>query len=459
LTINKIVFDEVPNLNAEILVGAALPTKPPQRRLTEQEQLLLLNNDDWPEGIDSNNNIAVLPFFAEGQMLGSSLMQRYLTNGEAIRHFPMITLGPGGSAVLMLRVISDDAPAGTYRTTISATTDDGISVSIKLSVEVADVKLPNVDLWIRSWGVRTDQFPFETQQRYENDVKMNRALGVTVCEGFPVPESKADLFRKLGKSYFRANGLPPKYINLGYNGRINARDITDEDRNEIINYINKLVEQAHVLNLAYDEWWVELWDEPQEKNAELFGVLAGIIHQVDPKINIYMNPLFWRPNHAPVNVVLKHLDPYYRDLVDISVPVYTLVRDDMAFEKLWSTPRLVNALYLHPAERAGRRISWRAFELGFNGWGYYCYYSPRGNPWDIRSWDHLSYGYQMVFPGPQGPIVTPVYQTMLDGWEDFRLLTELRRQGKEQLVQELLAAFHDNQPFPELHQKALQALR
>ena len=44
---------------------------------------------------------------------------------------------------------------------------------------------------------------------------------------------------------------------------------------------------------------------------------------------------------------------------------------------------------------------------------------------------------------------------MRDGWEDYRLLTALRRQGKDQLVDELLAAFRRNEPPAALRLKAL----
>lgn len=91
-------------------------------------------------------------------------------------------------------------------------------------------------------------------------------------------------------------------------------------------------------------------------------------------------------------------------------------------------------------------------------WGYYCYYQPRGNPWDIRTWSELNYAYQMVFPGPQGAIITPLYETMREGWEDYRLLSVLRQHGREDLVDELLRDFRQGAPLAELRGRALQAL-
>ena len=102
-------------------------------------------------------------------------------------------------------------------------------------------------------------------------------------------------------------------------------------------------------------------------------------------------------------------------------------------------------------------MAWKAFALGFNGWGYYCYYAPRGNPWDIRIWSSLSYSYQMVFPGPNGPVIMPIYEIMRDGWEDYRLLTALRQRGQHALVDELLAGYRAGEPLADLRDRALRA--
>ena len=94
-------------------------------------------------------------------------------------------------------------------------------------------------------------------------------------------------------------------------------------------------------------------------------------------------------------------------------------------------------------------MGWKAFDLGYNGWGYYCYYSPRGNPWDIRTWTELGYSYQMVFPGPQGPILMPIYEEIRDGGEDYRLLAALRQGGQEDVVQQLLNGYRYGKPLAE----------
>lgn len=445
-------------IRTSLRVGGALPTTPPRQRLSAEQRLRLHQDATLGEEVVFPGNVQILPFFAAGEQLGSSLMRRYLTNGATIEAFPDLALTPGAAAMVMLQVTTDQAPPGRYHSELVAEAEDGTRVVIPLELRVADVVLPELTLWIRSWGNGTDQFPFESLERRENDVRVNRALGATVWPGFPVAGSKAERFSQLGPTYHRLQGLPDRLVHAGYSSHLQVADLTEADRGEVVTHIQGLVSAAQALNLTYDQWWVELWDEPQEANAALFGVLAGWIRQTDPQIRIYMNPLFWRPNHAPPEVVVENLGGYYNDRVDISVPIATLVLDEaISTQTLWQAPRFVNALFMHPASRAGRGIAWRAYELGFNGWGYYCYYAPRGDPWDIRTWSELDYRYQMVFPGPRGPIITPLYETMRDGWEDYRLLKALEAAGEGHLQRRLITAYRQGAALDELRERALRA--
>ena len=450
-------FGPEPRVQARLLVGGALPATPPKQRLGAEQRVRLMIGGDMPAEAEPRGAVRVLPFFDEGQILGRSLMQRYLSNGVAIRDYPRLLLPPGGSAVFMLRVTTDHAPPGRYTGTVSATTTGDRTAAMELTVDVADVTLPESDLWIRSWGNGTRQFPFESRSRIENDALVNRQLGVTVWNGLPTPGSKAEMFGSYGRTYYRVTGIPGDYVHRGFCNLLKPEQLTAEDDARIAQHLEGLVGQAKGLGLDYDDWWVELWDEPQETNTDLFGALARILRRTDTNVRIYMNPLFWRPPHAPQAVIVEHLAPWYNELVDISVPVSSLVGDSLVTRELWAQPRFVRAFYMHPAGRGGRAMAWKAFALGFNGWGYYCYYAPRGNPWDIRTWRELSYRYQMVFPGPNGPIIMPIYETMRDGWEDYRLLTALRQRGQHALVNELLVGYRAGEPLVDLRHRALRA--
>lgn len=103
-------------------------------------------------------------------------------------------------------------------------------------------------------------------------------------------------------------------------------------------------------------------------------------------------------------------------------------------------------------------MTWKSFKYNLNGWAYFSYYYPRGNPWDVSTWVELDMSYLMVLSGPNGPILTPVYEDMREGWEDYRMLSALREKGKADVVMDLLRGYDSGRPFAELRVEALRAL-
>lgn len=399
--------------------------------------------------------VRVLPFFTAGNLLGRAFMRRYLANGDAIAGFPNVLLPPGGTVPLWLSVETDGAQPGRYVAEVGYR--DGAPV--RVSVDVLPVTLPVPELWVSSYGNATGQFPFESRERIEADVRASRALGVTVWHGsLPEPGSRGEIARRLGKTIFHAMALPDKYVNLGYNGSLKPEALTIEDEQAIADHVHALVKKMQGMGLAYDDWFAELWDEPGRGNAAIFGALARLVKKADSHVRLYCNPCFWEEpgGFAPQERIIDSLQSFYNDRIDISVPHQYLVDpNNAATRELWNHPRAVRAFYIHPPR--GREMSWKAFELGYNGWAYFCYYWPQGDPWNVATWSQLDMSYQMVFPGPEGPVITPIYEAMREGWEDYRLLTLLKEQGKTGAVAALLQGWHDKVPFARLRLEALRA--
>jgi hypothetical protein len=215
--------------------------------------------------------------------------------------------------------------------------------------------------------------------------------------------------------------------------------------------VHDVVRKARKLGLQPEDYCIFLPDEPGRKNAALVGEMARIMKQAEPSLQIYMNPCFWERGFPPEKAICDCLIPYYNEVIDISCPIMNLVRSDNQLTKeLWTAKRRVNAQYIHPATRAGRKIAWSSFRNGLNGFGYYCYYSPQGNPWDIRTWKQYDYRYQMVFPLCDDVAVTPLYELMREAWEDYRLLTALRQSGKNELLQKLLESYDRAQDYEDI---------
>ena len=106
-------------------------------------------------------------------------------------------------------------------------------------------------------------------------------------------------------------------------------------------------------------------------------------------------------------------------------------------------------------------MAWDAFDRGWNGWGFYSYFAPRGNPWDDRDAEWASGedmpDYQMVYPGPTGPVPTRQSEAVREGWEDYCLLTLLQTQGRAEALKSILADYAAGKPPAELRLRALKA--
>lgn len=245
-----------------LLGGGVLPADRPKRPLTNEEQLRLFITGDLPPDAEPEGDMQVLPFFEPGQQLGRSLIKRYLANAEALIDFPAVVLPPGGSLVVMLRVTSAEAVPGTYMAQLRAVADDGRLSVMPLELSVVSLKLPMPDIWLRAWGVGTNQFPFESLERVQKDVETVRKLGATVWNGFPKPGSKAEFFAKTGLCQHYLMMRPSKYIDLGYCGKIKVEDLSDKERMEIAEESRRMVAEAKGFGLSHEQWFVELWDDP-----------------------------------------------------------------------------------------------------------------------------------------------------------------------------------------------------
>lgn len=408
------------------------------------------------------------PLFSRDNMLPPSLMQRYLTNGSEIAGFPRVTLPRAGSLVLWVEVTTANARPGEYVARLECDGGPGV----RLRVRVLDVTLPEPRVWLQTYSGITWQFPFEDANRKAREVAYKTALGVTVWNGFPEQGTLGELARVPGRSYYHVWGLDD-YGHRLYNHQIDPEALGPEDEERIAEIISRHVAKAQTLGLGYDDWYIEITDEPGEGNSPAFGALCRLVRKANPRVRIYCNPSFWVGNGClPDEPVFNSLGPWYNDCVDVSCPIYILLRDRPKCEGLFDAPRLVRAFYnvctqSAKSERSAevelyRRMAWDAFARGWNGWGFYAYFAPRGNPWtdfdaDWYTGEDLP-DYTMVYPGPYGPIPTRQSEAVRQGWEDYCLLTALKERGKGALVRELLSDYETGRPIEELRLRALNAL-
>jgi hypothetical protein len=420
--------------------------------------------------INSRNHGPVIgPLFEADNKPGASLLRRYLTNTEGIKDFPRLTLTPAGSAVLWLSVTSDGAPPGVYQAQLSFSGAGGATSSVPIRVQVLGVTLPDPFVYINTWDHATGQFPFVYADRQAREVAHKQSIGMSVWHQLPSPGTDAELARqndrahgRIGKQMYHISVLPYDTINRGFNNQLKPADLTDKDRAAIAESVRAVVKQAKDLGLGYNDWYAEMWDEPGRGNAELYGVLARLVKQTDPKINIYMNPIFWEGNApAPDDIIAPLLSPFYREVINVSVPHEILMRGYPRSQPLFDATRLVNATYRVSThgdkdERAPvsyQNQAWDAFGRGYNGWGFYSYYSPEGDPWN--DFDSGNPDYIMVYPGPRGPIPSRTSESVREGWEQYRLLSLLKQQGRTAELAALLKDYAGGEAPDKLRTRAL----
>ncbi len=409
----------------------------------------------------------LVPMFSSDNMLGRSLMSRYLTNAGTIVEFPRLRLPPAGSAVMWLSVTTEDASPGIYEAQIHL--DEGPAQAVR--VEVVDVTLPNPFVFVWSCSERTHMHPYEYPDRVQRDVEYKQGLGITVWYFRRGTHWRNDVARQaLQTGAHTMLSITHGSVGGASRGRLQSiEDLSESDRQDIAERVEAIVERAEEFGLDYEDWYMRLWDEPGMGNAHSFGVLARYIKEhVNPDVQISMNPCFWAGGRVKrleyQKEIYEALVDWYNDYIDISIPLVLMLGEDSPLMDLFVADRPVNASYsvsTHHArsecpDRIGfyRKKPWQAFSHGMNGWGFYSWHRPRGNPWN----DHAAPpDYQMVYPGPRGAIPTRASEALRQGWEEYRLLTLLREQGRDKLVEELIAAYRDGEDMDVLRERALRA--
>jgi hypothetical protein len=387
---------------------------------------------------------------------GRDVLRRHCLNAAQIMDFPTVRLPPAGTALLWVKLRTDNCPPGTYTAVLSGAAD----VAVTLKVEVADVTLPYPKVWVNYWTNETNMAPFRPLDWVDREARVRHELGMTVVDGWPEPGSGAAALYKLNpQTLFKIWGMGDYGHKLWAAGHMDAKfgvaDFTPAMRTELKGIVAAHVAKARTLGLGYEQWFIESGDEPNPKCLALFGEMARTCKEADPKVMIYANPCGWLG--LPDKVVeddatmFPPMQDWYAQCIDISVPGFLNLDGQPNSYTLYTAPRPYNALYdvLGGKARSNteyrlinypRYLAWLAIRHGFNGWAYYSIYQTRGQPWDDN--DQPEGDYLTLFPGPQGPVITRGAEASGEASEDFRLLSLLRERRPEvhaRLVQECLA--------------------
>lgn len=392
------------------------------------------------------------PLFEADNMLGLGAMKHYLTNGDSIHDFPKIKLNAMTSAVMWLSVTTDGAQPGFYEADLSCSTP-GVQ-PMKIKVEVVDVTLPDTYSWIISYSNSTNpMFPFNYDDRNDREVEYRHDIGLNVYHYFPERGSVQEAARKYKDSTFLIYCMPGDYVSK------NPKDYTEADKKTLADAARNAVAHAKSLGLDYSQYYLELGDEPGREALVSYEAICKIMHEADPNVRIYANP------------TSEQFGDWYDKHIQVSCPFFKTAAYDAKSEAKFHGKRWVNGYYYVATNSAKgertdlceryRRFAWESIIRGWNGWGFYAYYRPEGDGWndfDVKNdKGQASPDFEMVYPGPRGPVPTRQSEAVREGKEDYRLMSLLRSKGLNKEADAIVKAYKQGVPCSELRLRALRA--
>lgn len=409
------------------------------------------------------------PLFSADNKINAVLMEKHLTNAHTLWDFPRVTLPPCGTVIVWFKVTGSGVLPGSYSFTLSAG-----GAQTEITVQVEDIELPQVDCRICAYSGITEMHPFRYEDRYERELEYQAELGINrFVDEWPEPGSYLETARRL---------IPnPIFgiLQLGdYHHKLLHGEMKEEDwenaRQDVKEIMEGYAQKAKSLGLSYSEWEADLPDEPGKGNMENFGRFARLMKDADPDARIYVNPCFWagweNGGTSPDEEAWGLMKDWYNEVVDSSCPSSLNLVDRPKSMELYTAPRAYNTFYTVSAQHMKcerrdhtefhRMLAWLALRHGFNGWAYYAYYRPEGDPWcdfDGTAWVQMA-DYALVYPGEKGPIPTRASEAAREGYQDYRLMKLLERSNPEAYQEVLDAYINGEQDFDRLRESALDVL-
>ncbi len=202
-------------------------------------------------------------------------------------------------------------------------------------------------------------------------------------------------------------------------------------------FIPLWIKHLNDLGFGYENFAFYPVDEPgleHGKNVTRFMKWVKLVHDIDPNIRIYANPV------AQVTIEqLREMEPY----VNIWTPMQTYIFPKEKLDFIHSTKTIWwnydpsdNAKHLSPLAYY-RGQAWMSWHYGHTGIGFWTYYQG-SNYWFQPDTGN---DYAMIYEG-KGVVTSKRWEAVRDGVEDFSLLNALKEAadaadevgGKEEFV-------------------------
>jgi len=360
------------------------------------------------------------PLFKNPKDVGD--LKGVMRNWESIYEFPILHLKPNQSVLIWITVNTKDLSGGNLKGFLTLTKDKKIFRKLPVEVTIYPVKLPEDNPIIgHTWTVYKDDEQF---------ARLVRDYGINACGYY----DNWDMLRKVGFRFFRFS-FPPS----------NWHPESLKATNDGIRYELKMIQETiSRLNLKPEEWGIEVFDEPCDKNAWIFIEWVKRIKNVWPDARFYANPGFSGTNNA-VATIEGIIEPLKND-VTVWCPYIEYLYRPTFLEALKKTGKPIwyyTIEYNHQKPlRGGRQHPWLAWRDNLDGWAFYALREwGKSNPWKDNWICARMYPEKTVSIWMEG---------LRQGVQDYKRVWLLEKNGfsREEIINQLLQLFSDKGELP-----------
>jgi len=299
-----------------------------------------------------------------------------IRNWDTIRDFPLLHFAPSTSATLWISIDTYALPPGAWKGEIKLTDNGKELLKAPLEITIHNIELPE-----------DNPILGHTWSTYNEDEELARTVktyGINACGYY----DNWEMLRKNGFRFFRFSFPLSNW---------HASSLESDD-DSIVYHLKPIQETIEKLKLKPEEWALEIFDEPFDKNAWAYMAWVLKIRRQWPEVRFYANPGFsaTNKNFATVEHTIEPLKNY----VSLWCPYEEYLRKPEFMKALWACGKPIwfyTIEYSHqkPAP-GGRRHPWLAWRMKLDGWAFYSLKEyGKDHPWKENSCSRMYPGHTM----------------------------------------------------------------
>ena len=369
--------------------------------------------------------LTVGPLFKAGDFLEENLVT-HISNYESIRDFPNIELAPFETIPFWFTIDAVDLEPGTYTSTIKVSDQHDTRI-ISIEFEILPIELAKESpLGVLYWASIPNN---ELKDAYMEDL-VSHGANMFFSNDFSIVETGSK-YTIIGSTAFHSKAIGWLSGKAMENEFQKNRSYVERRIRRAVNYYVDLAQEA---GLDYNQWAIEIYDEPTDASCEVFAEIAKVIKKANPNVQIFTNPAaHWERASITIDKMIKTLEPYIdywfpynnnlnRKDEDIVGYLKTLDKPIGYYETPGYSSKNENAAFGYY-----RKAAMIAYQYDLDAFGFWAYNTYYGSPWDDfdnspgNDWPDAA----VVYPGPKGPITTRNWEAVREGIQDYKLVVVL----------------------------------